>query len=153
MEYLNKIVMVKVILRFIGAIVAAMLFDYLVSFFHFAFFCGAAHFFANLSWSNWFSFDILRGFLLPIVWGVLCLIGTGLTWIVKGSKIIAALPIIILIRGIILDFDVLFLNPIDIAVDDIGLGFWYYFGAVLTFLPILIYKTIYIIVGMFAFDE
>lgn len=130
--------MIHKVLRFFGAIVAALLFSYLVDFFHIVFFGGAAHFFANLSWSNWFSFDLFRGFLLPIVWAILLLIGMGLVWLVRGSKVIAALPIVFFIMGIISDFKILFLNPIELIVNDIGLGFWYYFGAVVTFLEMLI---------------
>lgn len=129
--------MVSKVLRFLGAIIAAFLFDYLVNGFHLAFFVGAAHFFANLSWSNWLSFDIFRGFLLPIAWTILWLIGMGLVWLVKGSKIIAALPILMFIWGIIAEFKFLFLYPTDLIVDDIGQGFWYYLGATLTFLEMV----------------
>ena len=140
------------VLRFIGAIVVAILFRFLVDFIHIAFFGGAAHFFANLSWSNWFSFDIFRGFFLPIAWTILWLIGMGLMWLVRGSKVIAALPIILFVLGIISDYNKLFLNPIELIVDDIGLGFWYYFGAIITFIEIL---TCYVVcaVSMFASDE
>ena len=135
-----------------GAIVVAILFRFLVDFIHIAFFGGAAHFFANLSWSNWFSFDIFRGFFLPIAWTILWLIGMGLMWLVRGSKVIAALPIILFVLGIISDYNKLFLNPIELIVDDIGLGFWYYFGAIITFIEIL---TCYVVcaVSMFASDE
>ena len=126
------------VLRFLGAVVASLLFSYLVDFFHIAFFAGAAHFFANLSWSNWFSFDIFRGILLPIVWAVLWLIGMGLVWLTRGSKVIAALPLLLFVLAIITDFRTLFLNPIELIVDDIGHGFWYYLGAVVTFIEILV---------------
>lgn len=85
--------MIGNIFRFIGAIVASLIFSFLVDMFHLAFFGGVTHFFANLSWSNWFSFDVLRGFLLPVAWTVLWLISMGLTWLVKGSKVLAILPI------------------------------------------------------------
>ena len=144
--------MVYKVLRFIGAIVAAILFRFLVDFVHIAFFGGAAHFFANLSWSNWFGFDLFRGFFLPIVWTILWLIGMGMMWLVRGSKVIAALPIILFVLGIISDYNKLFLNPIELIVDEIGLGFWYYFGAIITFIEIL---TCYVVcaVSMFATDE
>ena len=129
--------MVYKILRFLGAIVVAQIFAFGVSTFHIVFFGGAAHFFANLSWSNWLSFDTFRGFLLPIAWTVLSLIGFGLVWIVRGEKLIAAIPICILIKGVFMSFKLLFLEPAELIVDEIGQGFWYYFGAILTFLPIL----------------
>lgn len=144
--------MLNKVLRFIGAIVAALLFRVLVDFFHIAFFGGAAHFFANLSWSNWFSFDIFRGFLLPIVWILLMFIGMGLVWLVRGSKVIAAFPLLLFVLGIIADFNRLFLNPIELIVDDIGQGFWYYLGAIITFIEILI-CYILCAVSMFATDE
>ena len=140
------------VLRFIGAIITALLFGYLVDFFHIAFFGGAAHFFANLSWSNWFSFDIFRGFLLPIVWTILWLIGMGLMWLVKGSKVIAALPLIIFLLGVIADFRILFLYPDEFIVNDIGQGFWYYFGAILTFIGIIICYGVCAI-SLFVTDE
>ncbi len=148
----SKNSMIYKVLRFLGAIIAALLFSYLVNFFHIAFFGGAAHFFANLSWSNWFSFDLLRGFLLPIVWTILWLIGMGLAWLVRGSKVFAALPLIWFLSGIITDFRILFLNPIELIVNDIGLGFWYYLGAVITFIEILVCYGICAI-SMFAPDN
>ena len=144
--------MIHKVLRFLGAMVAALLFSYLVDFFHIAFFGGIAHFFANLSWSSWFSFDVLRGFLLPIVWGILWLIGMGLAWLVRGSKVIATLPLIWFLLGIIADFRILFLDPIELIVNDLGLGFGYYFGAVITFIEILVCYGICSI-SMFALDN
>lgn len=126
--------MVSKVLRFLGAIIAAILFDYLVYTFHFSFFAETAHFFANLSWSNWLSFDIFRGFLLPVEWTILGLIGVSLMWLVRGSKIIAALPTVIFIFNIIGNFYLLFLEPSELIVNDIGQGFWYYFGAILAFI-------------------
>ena len=126
------------VLRFFGAIIAALVFSYLVDSFHVAFFAGAAHFFANLSWSSWFGFDILRGAILPFMWAVLWLIGMGLVWLVRGSKVIAALPLIWFLMAVITDFLALFLNPMELVADDIGLGFWYYLGAVVTFIVILV---------------
>lgn len=140
------------VLRFIGAIITAWIFRYLVNFFHIAFFGGATHFIANLSWSNWFSFDILRGFLLPIAWTILWLIGMGLVWLVRGSKVIAALPLLLFVSGIIVDFRILFIEPIELIVDDIGQGFWYYIGAIITFITILICYFV-CAVSMFATDE
>ena len=140
------------VLRFIGAIIAALLFRFLVDFFHIAFFGGAAHFFANISWSNLFGFEIFGGFLLPIVWNILWLIGMGLMWLVKGSKVIVALPLIIFVLGIIADFRRLFLDPIELIVDDIGQGFWYYFGAILTFIEIVICYGVCAI-SLFVTDE
>ena len=130
------------VLRFIGAIIAALLFAYLVDAFHITFFGGAAHFIANLSWSNWLGFDILRGFLLPVVWGVLWLIGMGLACLVRGSKAMAALPLVIFALGVISDFIDLFLVPVKSIVADIGQGFWYYFGAILTFIGIVFFYGI-----------
>ena len=130
------------VLRFIGAIIVALLFARLVDAFHITFFGGAAHFIANLSWGSWLGFDILRGFLLPVVWGVLWFIGMGLAALVRGSKAMAALPLVIFALGVISDFIDLFLEPIDLIVADIGQGFWYYFGAILTFIGIVFFYGI-----------
>ncbi|MBR2203378.1 MAG: hypothetical protein IJ914_04140 [Prevotella sp.] len=130
------------VLRFFGAIIAALLFAYLVDAFHLAFFGGAVHFLANLSWGSLLGFDILRGFLLPVVWGVLWLIGMGLACLVRGSKVMAALPLVIFVLAVIADFRILFLEPIDLIVSDIGQGFWYYFGAILTFIGIVFFYGI-----------
>lgn len=134
--------MIYKILRFLGAILSAVLFSYLVDIFHLLFFGGVVHFFANLSWSNWISFDTLRGFLLPVVWTILWLIGMGLAWLVRGSKWIAALPIIYFLLRIVNDFIILFVEPIEPIVDEIGLGFWYYTGAIVTFIGILVFYII-----------
>ena len=131
--------MIYKVLRFIGAIIAASIFSFGVNFTYFSFFDEVSHFFANLSWSNLLSFDIFRGFLLPVAWAILYLIGAGLVRMVRGSKIIAAIPIYIFITvGVISSFKLLFLESVEIIVDDIGLGFWYYFGAVITFLFIIV---------------
>ena len=135
----KKSSMIYKILRFIGAIITALIFNLGVNVIHIYFFGGTAHVLANLSWSNWFSFDTIRGFYLPIAWTILYLIGAGLVWMVRGSKIIAAIPIYIFITGgVISSFKQLFLEPVEMIVDDIGLGFWYYFGAVITFLFIIV---------------
>lgn len=130
--------MIQKVLRFFGAVIAAFLFSHLVDFFHIVFFGGAAHFFSNLSWNNWLSLDLFRGALLPLVWAILWLIGMGLVWLVRGSKGIAALPLIWFFLGVISDFRILFLDPIELIIDDIGLGFWYYFGAVITLVEIIV---------------
>ena len=125
------------VLRFIGAIIVAVLFSYLVDVFHFSYFAGASHFFANITWSNWLGFDSLRGIVLPLMWIILWLIGLGLGWLVRGSKIIAAFPILIFILCLITDFIGLFIIPLKQITDEIGQGFFYYLGATLTYLGIL----------------
>ncbi len=144
--------MVYKVLRFLGAVALAWIFSFLASVFHTLFFAGTAHFFANISWSNWLSFDIFRGFLLPIAWSILWLIGAGLVALVRGNKIIAALPIICFILQTIHLVDVLFIHPIEPIVDEIGQGFWYYFGAVVTFGEILASFGI-CTVCMFVYDD
>lgn len=130
--------MIYKILRFVGAIIAAVIFSYLNETVHLAFFAGAAHFFANLTWTNWFSFDTLRGFLLPLIWTFLSLIGMGLVWMVRGSKVISAIPIIWFVLSIVAVFRILFLEPVELITNDIGEGFWYYTGATVTFAAISI---------------
>ena len=99
------------VLRFIGAIIVALLFGYLVVFFHIAFFGG-----------------------------------------VKGSKVIAALPLIFFVLGVIEDFRILFIDPVEFIIDDIGQGFWYYFGAILTFIDIVICYGVFAI-SLFVTEE
>lgn len=130
--------MINKVLRFIGAIIAAVIFSYLVDTLHLSFFAGVAHFFANLSWTNWLSFDIFRGLLLPLIWTILWLIGMGIIWLVRGSKVISVIPIIWFVISIIADFTTLFLRPMELITNDIGEGFWYYTGAVITFVAILV---------------
>lgn len=126
------------VLRFFGAIIVALLFARLVDAFHITFFGGAAHFIANLSWGSWLGFDILRGFLLPVAWAILWFIGMGLAALVRGSKAMAALPLVIFALGVISDFIDLFLVPVKSIVADIGQGFWYYSGAIGTFILIVV---------------
>ena len=54
----------------------------------------------------------------------------------------AALPLVIFVLAVIADFRILFLEPIDLIVADIGQGFWYYFGAILTFIGIVFFYGI-----------
>ena len=139
--------MVYKIIKFFGAIVVAILFCYVVDIFHMLLFGEVVFFFVDFSWSNWLSWDLLRGkwyglallrgLLLLIVWGIICLIGMALEWLTKESKTFAILPIIIFIFRIVNDFIVLFIQPIEPIVAEIGLGFWYYVGATITFIMIL----------------
>lgn len=139
------------ILRFLGAIIVAIIFALLADFYSIAFFSGACEFFNNITWKSWLSFDTLRGFYLPIIWGILWLIGWGLRWLVKGSIWMAIIPIFyFLYRLIGVDFYILFINRT--AIIDIDHGFWYYTGAVLTFIELLAYYGI-CIVFMFAKED
>ena len=129
--------MVYKILKFLGAIAVAILFCYVVDMFHMLLFGGVVFFFADFSWRNWLSLDVLRALLLPIAWGIIGLIGMGLVWLTKESKTFAVLPITIFAFRIINDFIVLFIQPIEPIIAEIGLGFWYYVGATITFIMIL----------------
>lgn len=130
--------MVNNVLRFLGAIAVAYVFSLMVDMIHITFFAGVAHFLGHLSWSSWFSLDIFRGLLLPIAWGILWLVGFGLSAIVRGSTPIALIPLIYFGISIIRDFNNLFLDPLEPIVEEIGLGFWYYAGATLTFVAIVV---------------
>ncbi len=132
------------VLRFIGAILAAAVFAAIVDMFHFLFFAGAAHFFANISWHNWFSLDTLRGFLLPLAWTIMWLVAMGAKWLVKGNIWLAVIPILLCIFGLIHGFDILFLHPYDGIISDIGHGFWYYFGAILTYIEMIVFYVIFV---------
>lgn len=144
--------MLNNILRFLGAVACAFAFSFLVDASNLVIFGGTAHFIANLTWTNWLSFDLFRGFLLPVAWGVTWLLGMGLLWLVKGSIVHAVLPIIIFIRGIVNDFYVLFIQTAEPIVEDIGLGFWYYVGASLCFIVMFACYAICTI-SMFAYQE
>ena len=144
--------MTNKVLRFIGTIIATFVFCFLVQLFHVLFFAGAVHFFANITWSSWFSFDFFRGFLLPIGWAVIWLVGAGLVWLVKGNKMLAVLPLIWFVIQTIISFVGLFVNPVEPIIEEIGLGFWYYFGAVITFVEILICFGICVF-SMFIYNE
>lgn len=130
--------MMYIVLRFIGAIIAAVIFSFLAEAIHILFFGGAAHFFANFSWSNWLGFDTFRGFLLPIAWAVLWLVGMGLQWLVRGSKKIAAIPVLYFLLRIIYVFYLLFIETAEPVVNEIGAGFWYYVGAIVTYFFIIV---------------
>ena len=130
--------MKNIVLRFIGVIVSAVLFSYLVETFHYMFFRGIVHFFSNLSLGNWLFFDLFRGILLPVLLVLSSLIAMGITWMVKGSKVLKVIPICYFILRMINDFIYLFIDQLSSIVDEIGSGFWYYTGAVVAFLGILI---------------
>ena len=76
----------------------------------------------------------------------------GIVWLVRGSKVIAVLPMLWFLVAIIDDFFSLFVNPAEQIVDDIGQGFWYYVGATLIFIAIL---TCYVMcaVSMFVSEK
>jgi len=128
--------MIYKVLRFLGAIIVAYIFALLNDLMNLAFFRGACDFFNDITWKSWLSFDTLRGFILPIIWAILWLVGWGLWWLVKGVKWITILPIIYFIVRLIDDFYLLFINPS--AIIDMEHGFWYYTGAVITFIEILV---------------
>ncbi|MBR4389720.1 MAG: hypothetical protein IKT00_11150 [Prevotella sp.] len=131
------------VLRFIGAILATVVFAMIAVLFHFLFFGGAAHFFANISWHSLFSFDSLRGLLLPLAWTIMWLVAMGAKWIVKGNIWLAVIPILICILGLIHGFDILFLHPYEVIISDIGHGFWYYLGAILTYIGMIVFFAIF----------
>lgn len=126
------------LLRFSGAIVVAFIFSYLVDFFHMAFFGSTADVIVNFTWRTLFSYDILRGFLLPIMWTIIWLIAWGLCWIVRRHKLIAIPPILYFLLALVYDFKRLYINPIDMIISETGDGFGYYLGATLTFTGMLI---------------
>lgn len=126
------------LLRLSGAFIASIIFSYLVDFFHMAFFGGTAHVIVNFTWRNLFSYDVLRGFLLPLIWTILWLMAWGICWIVRGSKIMAIPPILYFLLAIVYDFRRLYVAPLDMIISDTGDGFWYYFGATLTFIGMLV---------------
>ena len=125
------------ILRFVGALVAANLFIFLVQLFHLVCMDSVILMFANFSWRSLFSFDVLRGGIIPIVWFIFYLMVLGIGWIVRGSKIIAALPLICFLGALINLFYILFVNPQSSAIDEVGLGIWYYSCAIITFIIIV----------------
>lgn len=129
-------------LRFVGAIVVAILFAFLVNMIHLSFFVGAVHTISNLSWSNWLGFDTFRGFLLPIAWAILWAVAWGLSWLVRGNRWIAALPVVVFVSSIIKEFGLLFLHPLEEVYVEAGQGFWYYLGAIITYIAMLICYTL-----------
>ena len=130
--------MIKFILKFVCAVGIAVLFNQLMSAFFLTVFAELAHFFGNLSWGSWFSLAVFRVFLIPVGLIVLHLVGILLVWLVRGSIVKAVLPVMIFIWGMIVNFKLLFLFPIEHIIDDIGHGFWYYLGAALTYLSMLV---------------
>ena len=85
-------------------------------------------------------------------WAVIWLVGAGLVWLVKGNKMLAVLPLIWFVIQTIISFVGLFVNPVEPIIEEIGLGFWYYFGAVITFVEILICFGICVF-SMFIYNE
>lgn len=108
--------------------------------------------FANFSWRALFSFDTMRGFLFPIVWVIFYAMTVGIGWIVRGSKIIAALPLICFLGALANLFYILFVNPQSSAIDEVGLGVWYYICAIVTFLIILGWM-LFCTLAMFAYQK
>ena len=143
---------VSVLFRFLGAIIAAQVFSFLVGLSWFTFFGEVASLIAHISWANWLRMDIIRGMLFPVVLGIIWAIGVGLCWLVRGNKWIAALPILIFIYGIIVNIDALFLSHSPAIVAEIGEGSLYYIGAICTFVVILITHVVCVL-GMFISDN
>lgn len=140
------------ILRFFGALIAAILFIFLVQMFHVVSMDVVIHMLANFSWKTLFSIDILRGFIIPIVWGLFYLMTIGIGWIVRGSKVIATLPIIYFLLALANLFYLLFVNPQSSSVDEVGLGVLYYLCAIVTFL-VIIGWTLFCTIAMFAYGK
>lgn len=130
--------MINKIVRFIGAIVLAWLFGCIVDIYHLFCFEAMAHYFSNLSLSNLFRWELLSAVLLPIVWAIIWLIGLGIVSLAKQSKLMKTIVLIVFVYSIIADFRIVFIIPIEPIVYDIGHGFWYFFGAILSFIGMLI---------------
>lgn len=126
------------LLRLSGAFVVSFFFSYLVDFFHMAFFGGTAHVIVNFTWRTLFSYDMLRGFLLPVMWTIIWLIALGLCWIVRRHKLIAIPPILYFLLALVYDIKRLYIYPVDMIISETGDGFGYYLGATLTFIGMLI---------------
>lgn len=136
------------ILRFFGALIVVNVFIYLVQLFHLFCMIGLIEFFEHFSWRSLFTFDIVRGFIIPIAWAIFYGIVMGIAWLVRGSKIIAALPLISFVIAAINLFIKLFISP----TDEIEPNFWYYIVSVTTYL-VVIGWFVFCSIGMLAFEE
>ena len=58
--------------------------------------------------------------------------------LVNGKKYMMIMPILNFVISIVNDFYQLFIKKIPLIIDDIGLGFWYYFGAISTMITIFV---------------
>ena len=130
-------------LKFIGALLASVVFVAMVDLYHFLFFVGASHFFANFSWSSLFSFDVLRGLLLPLGWTVMWLIALGTRYLINGKRWMTIIPILLCLLGLFHGFDILFLHPWEKITSEIGTGSWYYFGAILTYIEMIVFYVVF----------
>lgn len=127
------------ILRFFGALVTIIIFIFLVGLFHLV----CMDYIVKLGTKSTlvtmiFSLDLYRLlmlFLIFLVWTIFYEFAKGIGWIVRGSKVIAALPLICLLGSLVRLFYILFIN--NSFLNDVGGSVWYYFCAIITFLVIL----------------
>ena len=129
------------ILRFLGALISVNVFIYLVQLFHLFCMVGVLKLFEDFSWRNLLGLDLVRGLLIPVAWFIFYWISVGIAWIVRGSKIIAALPLISFVIMAIGLFINLFVSPSNAIADEVN-SWGYYTVSVVTYL---------IIIGWFAF--
>lgn len=133
------------ILKFLGAIILACLFSWVVDFANLYVFVYEVRFFENFSLSSLFEFDVIRGFLFPIGLAVIAFIAFGLCLLVKGQKYSIILPIIIFIIRILRDFNILFINTSAFEsplIKNVGHGFVWYSCAIVTFVFIFLFYAL-----------
>lgn len=148
----KELIMGYKILRFFGALLAVNAFIYLVELFHLFCMVGLIEFFENFSWRSLFTLGIIRGFVIPIAWIIFYGISIGIAWLVRGSRIIAALPLISFVIAAIALFIKLFISPSNVVLDEVDSESWYYIASVIAYL-VIIGWFIFCSILMFAFKD
>jgi len=128
----------KTVLYFIGAIIVSRIFCAITDIFFIFLFGSVFHCLTHQSLKNFGKLFFISGAVLPIIYIILGLMGMFLKNLVNGKKYMMIMPILNFVISIVNDFYQLFIKKMPLIIDDIGLGFWYYFGAISTMITIFV---------------
>ena len=148
----KKIIMGYKFLRFFGALIAVNVFIFSVEIFHLLCMIAICEFLEDFSWRSLYTFDTLKGIIIPIAWVIFYLSILGIAKLVRGSKIIATLPIISFVIAAINLFIKLFIYPNAAMMDKFNSDIWYYLLSITTYLVIIGWFT-FCSIGMFTYKE
>ena len=137
------------IIKLLGAIICGYIYSVGIAYQVFLTFIFIVHFFAFVL-PNHFLLglgDFLGIIVFLALWGITMLFGKWHTKLTndysKTTKII--LSTVMLLIGVMTNISLLFITPYELTVAEIGLGFWYYFGATMSLIvAIILYITLII---------
>lgn len=135
------------ILRFIGAIILAYLFSLIWSSSCICIWASIVWLFSDFTFGRFFMMSVGWSIATYILTFILPLIGMGMTYVIKGSKLIAALPIMMFLMNVLSDIMSFILidkgvsKPVTAELmgmlSDIS-GIWYNIGAFMTSIVMII---------------